>query len=113
MSGTLQSSHNITIGVGGEFDGEISARKVVVSGRIEGSIDAERLEIVSSGKVSGEIRVVELVIEPGGQFNGSSQIKSPDDKEPRRISHQPDGRDAAPNSPVDSESREDLQATGS
>lgn len=113
MTGKLTSSHNVTIGIGGEFDGEIRAQKVVVSGRVDGSVDAERLEIVSSGKVSGEIRVAELVIEPGGQFNGSSHIKSADNPEPRRISHQPEsGSDTASAIHAEDESDKPLQATG-
>ena len=114
MAGKLNSSHNVTIGIGGEFDGEICAHKVVVSGRIDGSVDAERLEIVSSGKVSGEIRVAELVIEPGGQFNGSSHIKSADTQPPRRISHQPEsGNEATSPSRTEDEPDKPLQATGS
>ncbi len=86
MNGTLASQCNVTVGVGGQFEGSITAKKVVVSGLFEGSIDADRLEIVSTGRVSGEICVGELVIEPGGQFNGSSQIKASADQEPRRLS---------------------------
>lgn len=113
MSGKLISSRNITIGVDGKFDGEIQAKKVVVSGYIEGRIDAERLEIVSTGKVRGEIRVAELVIEPGGHFNGSSEITSPEESEPRRISHQPDGKSdpAYPTASETSETKERLEAT--
>lgn len=113
MSGKLQSSRNVTIGVNGEFDGEIQAKKVVVSGCIEGSIDAERLEIVSTGKVRGEIRVAELVIEPGGQFNGSSEITISDNSEPRRISHQPNGKTDKTPGQADAESSERFDATGS
>ena len=114
MSGKLSSTCNISIGVNGEFDGEILARKVVVSGRVEGSIDAERLEIVSTGKVRGEIHVTELVIEPGGQFSGSSEIKSSDAPTPRRISHQPDTADnTPPASSSDDETGSPLRATGS
>ncbi len=113
MSGTLISTRNVTIGMGGEFTGEISAKKVYVSGHVEGSIDAERLEIVGTGKVRGEIRISELVIEPGGQFNGSSEIKAIDDAEPRRISHQPHSDKTESTAPkVDGEPNQSLKATG-
>ena len=111
MSGKLNSTCNISVGQNGEFEGEIVAKKVVVSGRVEGSIDADRLEIVSSGSVSGEIRVSELVIEPGGQFSGSSQIKAPEDQAPRRISHQPETPGDTPPA-TESEADTPVQATG-
>jgi cytoskeletal protein CcmA (bactofilin family) len=89
MNGAPTSSCNVTIGVGGAFNGDIQAKKVFVSGQVEGRIDAQCLEVVGPGKARGEIRVSQLVIEPGGQFNGSSQIKSLEDQEPWRIAHQP------------------------
>ncbi|WP_372798058.1 polymer-forming cytoskeletal protein [Litorivivens sp.] len=88
MSGKVNSSLNVSVGKGGEFDGAIQAKKVVISGCVDGTIDAERLEIVSGGRVIGEIFVTELVIEPGGHFSGTSHIKNTDDAEPRRLSHQ-------------------------
>lgn len=87
MQGTLRSSLNVSIGCHGEFDGEIEAKKVMISGRVNGTIDAERLEIVSTGRVTGEINVTELVIEPGGQFSGVSQIKQASQSEPRQLTY--------------------------
>lgn len=52
----------------------VQADNVVVSGRIEGSISARRLEIIAGGTVEGDVHIVDLVIEPGGRFNGSSKI---------------------------------------
>lgn len=62
------------IGEQGHLKGRIRAGNVVVSGRVEGSIAAKRLEIVSGGVVEGEVQTVDLVIEPGGRFNGSSEL---------------------------------------
>ena len=87
MQGKLRSSLNVSVGVHGEFDGEIEAKKVMISGRVDGTIDAERLEIVSTGRVTGEINVTELVIEPGGQLSGVSQIKKTIEPEPRQLTY--------------------------
>jgi len=54
--------------------GQMRAAAVVVSGRVDGSISAERLEIVAGGSVEGDVYTIDLVIEPGGRFNGSSEI---------------------------------------
>ncbi len=62
------------IGSEGRTEGRIKACHVIVSGRLNGSIETERLEIIAGGSVEGEVRTVDLVIEPGGRFNGSSEI---------------------------------------
>lgn len=62
------------MGTEGFIDGTVKAKTVVVSGRVKGSISADRLEIIAGGKVEGDVHIIELVIEPGGRFNGSSEI---------------------------------------
>jgi cytoskeletal protein CcmA (bactofilin family) len=66
----------------------------MVSGRFDGSIEAERLEIVASGVVSGTVTVAQLVIESGAQFNGTSKIKGKEP--PRQIGHDGGKNKAAP-----------------
>ncbi|MEE4297315.1 MAG: polymer-forming cytoskeletal protein, partial [Wenzhouxiangella sp.] len=61
------------------------AQRVLVSGSFDGTIDAERLEIVASGKVTGEVTVDELIVESGAHFNGSSRIRG--DEPPRQLTH--------------------------
>lgn len=78
MKGNLISENDLIVGTGGRFTGDVKAKRVLVSGVLDGKIDADRLEIVASGQVSGEIKVRELVIESGGQFVGASQVKKHD-----------------------------------
>jgi cytoskeletal protein CcmA (bactofilin family) len=78
MKGSLISENDVIVGTGGRFTGDVKAKRVLVSGVLDGKIDADRLEIVASGQVSGEIKVRELVIESGGQFVGASQVKKHD-----------------------------------
>ena len=85
VEGTVKSDAEVSIGEQGIFDGDISAARVMISGRFTGKIDAERLEIVASGMVSGTVSVVQLVIESGAQFNGTSKIKGKEP--PRQIAH--------------------------
>lgn len=85
VEGTVKSDAEVSIGEQGIFDGDITAARVMISGRFTGNIDAERLEIVSSGMVSGTVSVGQLVIESGAQFNGSSKIKG--QEPPRQIAH--------------------------
>lgn len=75
IEGDIQSEADVTVGKSGSLEGEIVARRVLISGQVRGRIDAERLEIVSGGVVEGSVVTVDLVIEPGGRFNGSSEIR--------------------------------------
>ncbi|MGK7296362.1 MAG: bactofilin family protein [Candidatus Wenzhouxiangella sp. M2_3B_020] len=74
VDGDVQSEANVVIGSDGAIQGRITAAAVVVSGRVDGSVSAQRLEIVAGGSMEGDVHVVDLVIEPGGRFNGSSEI---------------------------------------
>ncbi len=85
MEGKLNSEGDVTIGSSGRYTGDVSAKRVLVSGILDGKVDADRLEIVASGQVSGEIKVRELVIESGGQFIGASQVKKHDTPQLRSV----------------------------
>lgn len=78
IEGDVQSESNVVIGADGYLKGQIRAATIVVSGRVDGSISADRLEIIAGGSVEGDVHIVDLVIEPGGRFNGSSEILGSD-----------------------------------
>jgi cytoskeletal protein CcmA (bactofilin family) len=78
FEGTIESTSMVTVGKNGRIRGEIFARKLMVQGIIEGSVDADRIEIMSEGKLLGSIVSSELVIESSGLFEGESKIKSTD-----------------------------------
>ena len=76
FEGTIHSSKLITVGKSGKVKGEINSKSLVVQGIIEGSIDAEHLEILAEGTVLGSILTQELIIEAKGHFEGDSKIKN-------------------------------------
>jgi len=78
----------------------------MISGQFEGSIEAQRLEIVSTGSVSGAISVQQLVIESGARFNGTSEIKTPGaDSQTPRISRETERETAADVTELESASK--------
>jgi len=83
------------VGTEGCIQGTVKAKTVVVSGRIKGSISADRLEIISGGQVEGDVHISDLVIEPGGRFNGSSEILAAEQTQVRRTVAKPAGRAGA------------------
>ena len=59
------------------MNGAVAARKIIVGGRVEGSLRASDLvEIGSKGKVKGDIYTNKLVVIEGGEFNGRIEMKT-------------------------------------
>ena len=106
IEGKIESNGEVSIGVDGRVDGELHAESVMISGQFEGSIEAQRLEIVSTGSVSGAISVQQLVIESGARFNGTSEIKTPGaDSQTPRISRETERETAADVTELESASK--------
>lgn len=76
LEGNINSTQEVTVGKNGHIKGEIVTQRVVVQGFVEGSIDAQRVEIKAAGHVLGEIKSNELIIEAKGIFEGNSVIKN-------------------------------------
>jgi len=65
----------VNVGKNGYVKGDITTKRLVVQGRVEGSVHADRVEIKAAGHVNGEITSAELVIEAKGVFEGNSILK--------------------------------------
>ncbi len=60
----------------GVIKGEIIAPKIIVGGKIEGSLRAQDIvEIKATGKVLGDIFTNKLSVTEGGEFNGKIEMK--------------------------------------
>lgn len=75
FEGIINSNKEINIGKNGRVKGEITTQRLLVQGFIEGSVNAQRVEIKAQGKIQGAIESAELVIEAQGLFEGNSTIK--------------------------------------
>jgi len=75
LEGLIKSTKEVNVGKNGHVKGDITTKRLVVQGLVEGSIHAERVEIKAAGHVSGEVTSVELIIESKGIFEGNSIIK--------------------------------------
>ena len=73
--------NRVTIGRNGSVQANISAREVVVRGRVEGKIAGkERVQLWSTGYVSGEISTQRLAIEDGAVLRGKVETGRAVDK---------------------------------
>ena len=67
----------LTIGANGTIKAEVSAKSVVVIGRVSGNVrGTERVEIQASGIVEGDVIAPRLVVAEGAVVNGSIQMTS-------------------------------------
>jgi len=66
----------VNVGKNGHVKGNIITNRLVVQGYVEGSVEADRVEIKAAGHVNGEIISIELIIESKGIFEGNSIVKN-------------------------------------
>lgn len=75
FSGQINSTSLITVGKSGVLEGEVVAKKLVVTGQFSGVADCEEIEILANGRMQGQITSKILVIERGSFFQGESRLK--------------------------------------
>ena len=73
IDGIVETNYDISIGQNGSVTGLIKARSIFLSGKLEGKVACERIEILATGKLVGELISGELTIETGGKFIGQSR----------------------------------------
>lgn len=104
IDGIVETSYDISIGQNGSLNGLIKARSIFLSGKLEGKVACERIEILETGKLVGELISGELTIETGGKFIGQSRelsesgiIVGVEDEKPAQIEKPRFGKDSDSN----------------
>jgi cytoskeletal protein CcmA (bactofilin family) len=71
VTGDVNASESLAIGLTGEVEGTVSAKNVTVGGKVRGSVSATE-KVVFEGKavVKGDVKAVKLVIDEGCTFDG-------------------------------------------
>ena len=71
----------IILGEKASVKGDLTARGIIIGGRVEGNIRAKEIvEIKSKGRVSGDIHSSKLTIAEGGMFDGRSSMSKEESK---------------------------------
>jgi len=71
----------VILGEKSRVKGDVTARGVVVGGRVEGNLKIREIcEIRNKGEIVGELFTVKLVIAEGGLFDGRSTMRKEDPK---------------------------------
>src|SRR5258708_39889258 len=71
------AAEGVILGERGEVQGDISARTIVVGGKVTGNIHAtESLELLAKSQVFGDLHAPQLLIAEGAIFEGSCVMAS-------------------------------------
>ncbi len=82
LSGTVQSTGRVVIGISGKIKGNVVCKNCEISGFVEGNLNIEDLlSIKSSAQVKGDLLSGKLSIEPGASFSGSCKMNQPEKNE--------------------------------
>ena len=89
VKGDLNSGETVTVGSTGIVEGNISARDVIVGGRVIGKISSTGKAVLEgTSSLTGDLKTVRLVVEEGAVFNGSSDMSARGESQlhpPRKI----------------------------
>jgi len=73
--------HRVTIGRNGSVQANITAREVVVMGKVQGNIDCtDRVDIRSEGSVTGDVTTIRISVEDGAVLKGGVEVRSGEHK---------------------------------
>lgn len=80
MEGDITTTSDVIVGPTGNAKAQITARNVIIAGRVTGNMDiTEKLELASTATVHGDIKVGVLAIAEGAVFKGACEMRRDDD----------------------------------
>ena len=82
IEGTLTfKDHRITVGRNGVVAANISAREVVIMGKVTGNVEcSDRVDIRSEGTLTGDVVSQRISVEDGAMLRGSVQLTPAEQK---------------------------------
>ncbi len=83
VEGSLSfKDHRVTVGRNGVVAANISAREVVIMGKVTGNIEcSDRVDIRSEGSLTGDIQSRRISVEDGAVVRGSVQLTPAEQKQ--------------------------------
>ncbi len=83
VEGSISLSGNrVTVGRNGQVAANITAREIVVLGKVRGNVTAsDRVDIRSEGSLTGDVTAQRISIEDGAFFKGGIDIRKPGSNE--------------------------------
>ncbi len=88
IDGKIEGSINlpgnrVTVGRNGQVTANVTAREVVILGKIRGNVNAtDRVDIRAEGSLAGDVAAARISIEDGAYFKGGIDIRKADAAKP-------------------------------
>ena len=74
--------HRVTVGRNGVVQANISAREVVIMGKVTGNVEcSDRVDIRSEGTLTGDVVSARISLEDGAMLRGSVQLNPTEQKQ--------------------------------
>ena len=73
--GKITSRNSVIVGLAGTVTGEIIAEEIVVNGRVNGTVEADRVRIGEKGILKATVISEIFAISEGGSFEGEKKFK--------------------------------------
>jgi len=91
IEGTINIAENrVTVGRNGTVAANITAREVVIMGKVTGNIQCtDRVDIRSEGSLTGDVITQRISVEDGAILKGSVQVRSAEQKNTKSESAKP------------------------
>ncbi len=74
IQGEIFSQSIVTVGNAGKVYGSIKAKKLILNGFVEGSVECDSVELLKGSVLKGKVSAKELMVEAKAVFNGESSI---------------------------------------
>src|SRR6476646_10340826 len=83
VEGTITfKDHRVTVGRNGVVQSNISAREVVIMGKVTGNVECtDRVDIRSEGTLNGDVVSARISVEDGAMLRGSVQLNPTEQKQ--------------------------------
>jgi cytoskeletal protein CcmA (bactofilin family) len=77
------AEHRVTIGRNGKVTANVTAREVVIMGKVKGNIQCtDRLDIRGEGSLTGDVVTQRISVEDGAILKGSVQVRAAESGKP-------------------------------
>lgn len=80
--GTIETPSNVLITEGARVKADIKARAVSIAGAYDGTIVADRVELLEGGRLWGTIHVRTFLLDEGAHFHGQLLMQEAEGEEP-------------------------------
>ena len=79
--GEIKCSGDVTIGKDGYVENTVTARNLLIAGKVKGSVNVEnKIHIYETGSLDGKAEMSSIVIDENGFFRGESLMKNNNDE---------------------------------